>query len=153
MNARFVPTTPAHIHYVSENLRQCDRDEVWAASHQSPLECLRESIAVTDKPETILVRGVPAAICGVSKIPGVPDIGIPWMLGTGDVEKAPVAFGKLCKEWIERKRRKWPLLTNYTDARCTQTHRWLEWLGFALDEPAPFGVEQMPFRRFSMRND
>jgi hypothetical protein len=152
MSARFVPTTDAHVTYVAERMRSCDVQEVWAASNHTPLESLRESVAITEKPETILVRGVPAAICGVSKIPGVPGIGVPWMLGTGAVETAPLAFGRLCREWIARKKAKWPVLVNYSDARCEKTHRWLEWLGFRLFDPTPFGVEGLMFRRFEMRN-
>lgn len=152
MSARFVPTQPEHVEYVAANMRECDRLEVWASSHHSPIESLRESVGLTDQPETILVHGVPAAICGVASIPDVANVGVPWMLGTGAVETAPLAFGRICLEWIGRKRRQWPLLINYSDARATRTHRWLEWLGFALYEPTPFGIERLPFRRFEMRN-
>lgn len=148
---RFVPVNTAHLAYLAEHMREVDRAEVWAASNALPLDVLHESVALTDRAEVMEHNGVPVAVCGVATIPNAPGIGAPWLLGTDEIDRLPVAFNKLCVEWVARQRSRWVVLLNYTDARAVKTHHWLEWLGFTLYPPEPYGVEGKPFRRFEMR--
>ncbi len=149
--ARLVPTTLSHIEHVAKHMRESDRMEVWASTNDTPMDALTNSVALTDGAETVLIDEAPACICGVARIPRFASVGVPWMLGTAQIESRQLPFLRLCREWIQRERAAWPLLLNYSDARAVRTHRWLQWLGFTLYDPTPFGVENMMFRRFELR--
>ena len=42
-------------------------------------------------------------------------------------------------------------LVNWVDDRNTCAIRWLKWMGFTIHEPEPYGVANLPFRRFDMK--
>jgi hypothetical protein len=42
-------------------------------------------------------------------------------------------------------------LSGYAWAENRVHLKWLQWLGFQLDEPKPFGPHMQPFRRFQMK--
>lgn len=41
-------------------------------------------------------------------------------------------------------------LTNFVDARHSESVAWLQRLGFKLEEPTPHGALGLPFHRFTM---
>jgi hypothetical protein len=51
---------------------------------------------------------------------------------------------------LARMRAAYPQLENHVDARNRRALRWLGWLGFTIEAPAPWGVEGRPFHRFWM---
>ncbi|MNC81827.1 hypothetical protein D3C75_1350850 [compost metagenome] len=46
-----------------------------------------------------------------------------------------------------------PTLTNYVDARNLAAIRWLQWLGFRMDSPVPYGPHRLTFRQFHLTRD
>lgn len=77
--------------------------------------------------------------------------GIPWLLGTPEIPDHARAFLRASKLWVRQQIKQYDTLENWVDVRHTRAVQWLQWLGFSLDAPRPFGVEKMPFHHFVMR--
>ena len=151
MIGEIVPATLEHAKRMAPNMRAEDAAEVWASLNELPLEALKTSLSWSLFAWTWLVDGEPAVMFGVGTANMLGNVGIPWMLSTPLVEKHWITFLKGCKRNLPTLLRSWPHLENYVDARYTLCHRWLRWLGFTLDDPVPFGKDQLPFHRFQLR--
>lgn len=77
--------------------------------------------------------------------------GIAWLLGTDKLESVWYAFARESRRVAEELTREYGVLENFVDASNTKSIRWLEWLGFHIEEPvlSPLGY---PFRKFWRRN-
>jgi hypothetical protein len=79
------------------------------------------------------------------------DIGVPWMLGTPALERAPKQLTKLGRAYVHLMSDKYATLLNYVDARSLKSVYWLACLGFTVQkETEPYGVFGLPFHRFGM---
>lgn len=150
MRAEVVPADEAHVAIIAAGMRQADRDEIWAASHVAPEAALRQGLRTSTIAWAGLIDGEPVCLFGVSPLSIVSGDGVPWMLGTEAVVRHQRTFLRHCRSCVDRMRAVYPTLTNYVDDRNTASKRWLRWLGFEIDEPAPYGVEGRMFRRFQM---
>jgi hypothetical protein len=74
--------------------------------------------------------------------------GYPWLLGSAEVERIPVTFLRASRHYVDHFLKLCAGLENYVDARNTLSIQWLKWLGFMIEDPQPFGVEQRLFHRF-----
>lgn len=144
-----VPVDPWHIEVVAANLRPADADEIWASSHATGRSALQRGVDTAIRCWTGLVDGEPVLIAGVTPSAMILGQGVPWMLATPGVERVERPFIRLCRPVVDAMLEVAPELVNFVDNRNARAHRWLRWLGFTLDEPAPHGVERMLFRRFS----
>ncbi len=139
------------IETLSETMRECDRQEVYAASGHTPLDGLRHSVSVTHGAKAGLVDDELVAIFGTAPVCVLGNVGVPWLLGADCVAKHAVPFLRLSRQYIAYVGRRYSVLTNHVDARNTTSIDWLEWLGFELFEAEPFGPFHLPFHRFEMR--
>jgi len=137
--------------YLAPRLRPEDVAECQAASGQAPLEALNTALEVTRHPRALLANGQPIALFGVATVPGQPDLGAPWLLGSPEIEAHSREFLRRSREELERMRHPFTRLTNYVDARNHTHIRWLEWLGARFVHLDPtFGHEQRPFWLFEI---
>jgi len=74
-----------------------------------------------------------------------------WEFADGNAYAGRWNGKPVCVKWVRRQSEKFSLLYNYVDARNVKSIKWLRWLGFQLDEPAPYGVRGLPFHRFELR--
>lgn len=148
MRKELVPTTEEHIHYLAENMRQPDIDEVWAAARISPLEGLQQSVASTAKPITGLINGEVACLYGLGSPTILSTIGVPWLLTSHVVDKHPLAFLRGCRQYFEEQTRGFDILVNFVDARHTAAKHWIRWLGFTIHPAEPYGPFGYPFHKF-----
>lgn len=143
------PATPEHCAYVAEHMRAADVAECWAGWRHTPAEAVTRSAAVSrDACYAGLADGVPLCVFGVGSATALSDLGSPWLLGTEDLPRHSRAFLRRNKAFVGHIRGEYSRLENYVDARNTLAIRWLKWLGFAVEEAAPFGAYQLPFHRF-----
>lgn len=145
------PATTEDLQRVAENMDPADAAEVWASSHRTPASAVLVSSRVSR--ETLAGCVDDRAICvfGVGQRTLMDNRGIPWLLGTPEIKDHARAFLRASKRWVQAEAQRYEALENWVDARHTRAVQWLKWLGFELEEPRPFGVEQMPFHRFTMR--
>jgi hypothetical protein len=96
------------------------------------------------------VDGVPEMLFGICRRSQLSDVGVPWLLGTDVVDRHQFAFRR-SREYFRRFERAFPVMENHALAENFITLRWLQWLGFDMSEPQPYGVFGVPFVRFGRR--
>lgn len=149
LEAEIRTPTDAEIEHVIANLRDQDRDEIEASHGKHAYRLLRDAIDSEDT-RVGVANGEIVCLFGVEPQSVIGRGGTPWMVSTDAILKHKVVFLKHSRLWIEAMRQKYGHLTNFVDDRNTVSKRWLKWLGFEFDEPKPYGVQQLPFRRFSL---
>lgn len=151
INVKVVPAEFEHVESIAKNMREADRQELWASGLVTPELALKSAIKASDKAWTGLINDEPVCMFGVSRGTIAARIGSPWLLGTDALEMYQVPFLRRCRGYVSEMTEGFDTLINYVDARNAKSIRWLRWLGFDLEEARPAGVFGMPFHKFSMR--
>lgn len=152
VKAEIVPATIEHAEIIAQNTRQPDIDELWASSCSSPLNAMKNGIQFGDFALTGLADGKPVCMWGVVGVSLIGHVGVPWMVGTKDLDVLAIPFLRHSRKAIASTFQKYKSLVNYVDQRNTKAIQWLKWLGFNIEKKAePYGVYQLPFHRFDMR--
>lgn len=142
--------TLADIEIIAATARQADRDEIEEGCGQSIASALTLGLRSSVAPMVIAWGNTPLAALGdTSYSPGA-GIGIPWLISTKAIEKHPLAFLRVCRPLVAQMIGRHQILINYIDARNHNAIRWLEWLGFSIGSPTPYGPKQLLFRQFQM---
>lgn len=145
---RVLPARPEDARRLAPRLRAADRREIFAGGGVDGLTALTTSLHHSPLAWTGWVGGEPAALFGVARPNLLADCGLPWLLGSDLLVRHQQAFLRRCPAYLARMRRGHVLLHNWVDERNALSRRWLAWLGFRFDPPAPHGLFGLPFRRF-----
>ena len=132
------------------NMCKRDCDECWAAGHRTPRQAITESLAATPDAKVGLYKGRIVCMYGIAEISILSNIGIPWLLGTDEIEDHSKYFLRQNRYYMNQIKKKYAFMFNFVDARNTVAIRWLKWLGFSVYGAKPFGPDDMPFHRFEM---
>ena len=151
MSPRIIAATEDHAREIAPRMRDCDVDEVFAASGRGRLSSLLYSLSRSDFAQTLEIDGRPESLFGCGTVNVMGNVGAPWLLGSDALERNARFFLRESRLWIDRMRTHYAVLRNVVDDRNTVSKRWLEWLGFTLSEPHPYGYERRPFRTFEMK--
>ena len=147
--------TLGDVYSIAARLREDDQAELQAlhGGKLAPLVVLASSRVASDMCRVGEIKGVPTVLYGVAPH-GAEDVGVPWMVGTQQLEDPGVArcFLRGCAGEVQDMNDLYPLLVNYVDERNTLSRRWLTWLGFKFISLRPYGVEQRPFLEFVRLN-
>lgn len=137
------------IETIAADLRLADIEEIHGSlGHRNCLRVMLAGAEMSSMLWTIEVDGEPAGLFGVT--PAL-DIGVPWMLGTPALERAPKQLTKLGRRYVHLMSDKYATLLNYVDARSLKSVYWLARLGFTVStETEPYGVFGLPFHRFGI---
>lgn len=146
----FSEITEEDIQFVADNMRKSDRDEVMASNNYTSRECLDESIKISHFAYTVKFDDTPVMIFGLVKPSALSDIGVPWALGTDGVFNGTREFLKRSVVLRDMMLEECSMLTNHVHCDNRQSIRWLKWLGFKFDDPAPYGVNNELFMRFHL---
>jgi hypothetical protein len=143
-------TREGDIEAVAANLRVADIEEIHGSvGHRDCLTIMQQGAQTSTLLWTIEVDGEPAGLFGVTPAQG---IGVPWMLGTPALERAPKQLTRLGRAYVTLMNNKYATLLNYVDARSLKSVYWLARLGFTVQkETEPYGVFGLPFHRFGMK--
>lgn len=148
MTYSFERATPETLAWVAENARQADVDELWVLTHETPAQVLG---ALGDRTEIMRVEGQPVCAGGVEPLTLLGQkTGVPWMITTDQVALRVRDFLRGSVDRLARAKGEYDCLVNYVDARNVAAVRWLQWLGFTMHAPEPFGLDGLPFHRFSV---
>lgn len=150
VKAQIVTAQYWHISFIASAVRDADRAELYAIGCYSPKSALVMSLATSKYAWTGLVDDVPVCMFGVTPSSVLSDCGRPWMIGTDRLEAHATIFLNRCKRVVKIMLDAYPRLENYVDERNTKAIKWLQWLKFSFDEPAPYGALQLPFMKFHM---
>ena len=142
------PVTRAGLAHVAAGMRPADRAEVWAAGHRTPHEALERAVGLSTVIRMGHADGEPGAIWGVGPASLLGETGVPWLLGTGLIERHAKLFLRGCPGALDDLQRDFVVLRNLVDARNRLSIRWLRWLGFTIEPAVPHGPDRLPFHPF-----
>lgn len=145
------PATAADVADLAPRMRQADRNEVWASHRNLPDEALARSLRHSTHAWAGLADGRLVCLWGVCPASLISRVGVPWLLGSDEVETHQVAFLRRSRPALAEMLETYTVLTNWVDARNRVSMRWLRWLGFTLFPAQPFGPDRLPFHRFERR--
>lgn len=145
------PVTQKDVNELIKHMRKADREEIWAAMHQTPEEALSLCLLASRKTHVGLVDGKVICIFGVGSVHLLSTTGVPWMLATYELDKHARGFLRKSKPVVMKMLSGYTLLRNHVDARNRAAIRWLQWLGFTLLPPEPYGADRLLFYPFEMR--
>lgn len=136
------------IRSISECARQADIDEMLACAGESVERALELGLELSLRAWVIEADGKPLAAVGdtLHQI----GTGIPWMVTTNHIVGHRSLFLRASKAILMDMLQRHAQLFNYVDVRNKDAIRWLEWLGFTVCEPVPYGVNALPFRQFHL---
>lgn len=147
------PADRAALAYIAEHMREADRAEVWATGHRAPIQALERAAKMSSRVWVGTADGLPGAAWGVAPANLLGDTGVPWLLGTGLIERHAVAFLRGCDDALREMQQGFTVLRNLVDARNYASIRWLRWLGFTIEAPIPHGPDRLPFHPFWRQAD
>lgn len=149
-HVQIVPATQEHIEEMLPNVRSADLQEFLAINCWDARRVLETGVRTSTFSVAGLVDGRVVTIFGVAPKSMIGGSGIPWLVATDELEKYQFAFLRRCRNGVNAMLSVYPYLENYVDERNHVAKAWLLWLGFHLDEPAPYGVHGVNFHRFTM---
>jgi hypothetical protein len=138
---------------MSSNLRETDRNEIWASHHHTPEEALRISYETSDPCFTVDIKGVPVAMFGINSGNLLGDTATIWLLATDGLSRVSKSLIKESRNFINMFLSYYPTLENYVDARNTASIQWLRYCGAQIEEAKPYGKEKLPFHHFTFRRN
>ncbi len=154
-----------HITELCRRMRRSDREEVEAGCGLPIEQVVRYSIATaTDggvvfwKPSRAEVRPIweyqAGLVCifGVGPVAGEERNGIPWLLGTEELDRHPKQLLRSAGRVLKTMQRNYDRLHNYVHAKNDKSIRFLRHMGFAIGEPERWGVTGELFCEFSWSN-
>lgn len=134
---------------IARNMRPEDVAEIQAASGSNPDQALFEGLltsAFGGRTVTVcLPYGEPVAMMGVTPS-GQADVGVVWLLASTNVHKIKTQFIRESRKQLAEITKGYRVVYNFTDARNTLHHRWLQWTGFTfIQRHEKWGCEKRPF--------
>ncbi len=142
------PAAITDVYALARTLRDDDWIEVTSMG-STPVNAVRTSYRHAIFRRTAVVNGEIAAMWGLGgSMLGA--IGYPWLLTAPAIEKAPLAFVREAKREVAMMLRHKSRLENHVLAQYTRACRFLEFLGFTLSDPVPYGPNGALCRKFVM---
>jgi hypothetical protein len=141
----------ADVKRVASCARLADVEEIKACCGLDIEQALHECANGSLRAWVIEQDGKPLAAVG-DTMAGI-GVGVPWMVTTTHIEQHPRAFLRASREVMADMQKRHLLLVNFVDARNADAIRWLSWLGAHIEQPAPYGVAGLPFRKFTKKRE
>ena len=157
---RIEEATQAHVDALKGRLRQADLDEIAAGCGRDPDAVLEISWRMSELRWAMIIRKVGnngqeedlvACIAGAARPTLASAVGVPWMLGSRELDREGLPLGRESRQYVQVMRERFHFLENRIDARQKRAIHWLRWLGFKIEPATPWGAKLMPFHPFWMR--
>ena len=119
---------------LAARMRDIDRREIWEMAEMRPYDAAVYSVASSRYSRAIYVNGEICCIYGVGTDEDDDSLGVPWMLSTDELAKYPRLIVSLGREAVAEMKELYIALANYVHVDNAVAIRWLEWLGFDVEE-------------------
>lgn len=136
--------------YLSENLRKSDVQEIWASHHVLPNYALNQGLLNSSTCLTV-TKGEPLAMFGICPESLISDRAVIWLLATENLMDIRLEFLRYSRKFINLMLEEYPYLYNWVDVRNCKSVYWLRKIGANLSDPAPHGLDKLPFHHFEFR--
>lgn len=149
---KFVHVTPSAVQHIADNMRQADVDEVMASHGHTAHEAMTFSIRASQLVSVVEIYDEPSCVVGLTAGKStITRVGSPWMLGTDNITKHRKIFVKSSPVVIEDMLHECNLLSNYVHVKNHASIRWLKGLGFTIESPVEYGINEELFHPFYLR--
>ena len=138
---------------LAPNVREADKREIWKSHHRTPEGALMSGYTSSVFCLTIIYKGKPIAMFGVSPESLLSDKAIVWLLASQELEKVQKTFIRNNKRIIAMFLAHYPTLYNFVDVENKQSIKWLMWCGAHIGTAVPYGIEQKLFNYFEFRRE
>ena len=148
-----VPVELHHIKVVAEEMRECDRLEVFRAGGICAFEALVRSVVESDVSKTVILNDRPVGVYGVVEhaCSGIATMASPWCLGTdagySDLSNMLEMMTEVSNGW----KHDYDVLWNKVDAQNEPAIEFLKRLDFTIFPPENTGFFGDPFCLFQWR--
>lgn len=152
MNLNVFEATEDHVKSLQGRLRASDIQEIAACSGRDPDVALLDSWRRSEYSRAFVLEGKTILIFGVGRQSLISDTGVPWLLGSKEMDSRQVGneVGRWSRYYVDEMKSKFSRLENWIDTRQRRSIRWLKWCGFHVERSNPFGVLDLPFHLFWM---
>ena len=133
---------------LSQEAREIDREEVYYQSGMDMADALELSYSLSTVCKAGFLDDKLVNVWGVCLMNLEDGIGQPWMIGTDEVENATLPFLRNCCYYLNEMQQGYSSLYNHVYADNAIAIRWLKWMGFKMQDAAPYGPFGKPFHRF-----
>lgn len=145
--------TEADMISLGPRLRVEDKAESFASTGLDPINALLASLRLSSVCHVVTEDRSPVCVFGCADHPVDANTGVPWMMATPDILRYAKSLLVHSGTIVEAMNQRWPLLTNFTDARNIVHHRWLRRLGFTfIARHEQYGHAMIPFYEFVRLN-
>ena len=117
---------------LAPNLRQEDKDEVWASHGMLPEEALIYSFLSCPKTFVAVINDEILCMFGCSP-KATEGMGMPWLLGSDDIKVFSREFLSASKAIFARTIVPYHFLSNQVWSKNTVHIKWLKWMGFTIE--------------------
>jgi hypothetical protein len=148
MSVRVEHITSTAVEYITRNMRQTDIDEIKQGNGLTPRESIEHSIMLSDQSYIIRIGEIPVAIFGLVQEDKLLGAGVPWLLGTDDIDDYPFAFIRAVNGILKKMMLSSPGLMNYVHSKNKKSIRMLEHLGFKMVKDINIGQNNELFHEF-----
>lgn len=136
---------------IGERMREADAEEVWLTDEKRPVEACSASYEASTVAWTGTVDAQPMCIFGVAPLAMMGEKAMPWLLAAEGIEVHSRAFLRRNRHYIELMLGLYPVLWNMVYEKNELSLVWLQWLGFTIYPPVPFGPFDAMFHPFEMK--
>lgn len=145
MMLTLVRATPAHIRILASRARPEEEAETRALTQETVLEAGLASLRASTIALAAFADDELVAAFGVVPNSALLGVGVPWVLGSGAVEKRRRFYAVHSRAALARLLAVYPTLVTLLDCRYVRAVRWARWLGFSVSEPFEYGPEGRQF--------
>jgi len=135
---------------ITPNLRDSDVLELAATigPGKTTLDAVQYSCKVSKEKYTLILDGKLIAVWGVADSQIVNNYGIPWLVGTDDIEKIYVKVARYSRDWVKHISRDYEALYNFVHVPHWQSQKWLQMCGFNIIRSYKYGFNNEEFYLF-----
>ena len=116
---------------LSRNMRDADRQELFAMGFEAVLGPILDSIRLSNPEFLFTARSLEGSLLCID---GCNIYGRPWLLGTDLFPCYKKSSVKMAREWVKKVLIKYPYLTNEIHCRNVYGIKWLKAVGFTFDD-------------------
>lgn len=145
---KLVEVEDKYLKELEENAPEEQVLEVYASHAKNIFKVAKEGALRSEEAWVALHNDEVVGVFGVIPVSFLGHVASPWLLTTGKYPKLLLKYTRIILPYLLDK---WPILTNYIDARYEASLRWAKWAGFNIYPAEPYGREQLPFHRIEMR--
>ena len=135
------------------DIRPSDQEEIELATGMSAKEVMHRSLEGGSEVGALRYEGKLMAIEGLGfwgNEPGIGRVGVPWLIGTGEIDRHARAFLRHSKTQVQVFLAQYDALYNLAWEGNMRSIVWLVWLGFTMDPAIPHGPKGALFHPFHM---